>query len=141
MNGSGRQFFWNTLLKTSLFGEFSWRYPKTALLLSMLLLWFIGFFLANTALNWRYYSSRREWWVFMALLWIPLLALMRSRYLNTYACTQDFRYIYPALIAFSGLLGMIMDHNLLQKRYINAALIGIPLCVFSCTSLLFFLLQ
>ena len=96
----GRDFFWNFVLKTSLFGEWSllenangrfWATIMSVLLLGLLV-----------------YGARDFWKTrFNLVHWILLLqgvafiaALMALRVKYAYACSSDFRYILPVLLSF-----------------------------------------
>ncbi len=139
VDDNGRQYFWNSLLKSSLFGEFKWNHPMIAHALSIALLGGIFYAAYTMMMDRKYYLSRREWWMCMVTLWIPILALMRSRYNNAYASTQDFRYIYPALISFCGLIGLMLERQMTQR---SGVLIAVPaFVIFACTSAIFFLIQ
>ncbi|MCL2259769.1 MAG: hypothetical protein FWC15_00270 [Fibromonadales bacterium] len=91
----GRQYFWNFALKTSLFGEFKlWSSPAghiLAIMLSFLLL-----FIFMLTLWGMIHAQLKE---FPALLFAVFLlaALAYLRISYPYSCSNDFRYIMPAL--------------------------------------------
>ncbi len=97
-DAKGRQFFWNVTLKTSLFGDFAFDYPRLsdlAVVLSVLLLFIVASILLGIAL-----SSRDDWHrelpalVVTATLVSSLAALRMSIPMG---CSGDFRYILPVL--------------------------------------------
>jgi hypothetical protein len=82
-----------------------------------------------------------EWTMCWLTLVIPIAALMANRWLFPYACSEDFRYIYPAIISFCGLLGLSIQHHLENSRP-NRAMLGIGLCLaMTAYSLTFFMVQ
>jgi hypothetical protein len=95
----GRQYFWNYLLKTSLFGE--WTFPQSAasdlgtilsiLCLIMFLLVFAGLWLRSAR---ELYGELPLWT--LAVFLVGSLALIRMKIPNS--CTGDFRYILPVLL-------------------------------------------
>jgi hypothetical protein len=98
-DAGGRQWFWNYLLKTSLFGEFDYPNPwlrRLAVLISALLLAMIVQLLVGTA-----FVRRRQWLDGMpllasALLWVASLASLRIT--APRSCSNDFRYILPVIL-------------------------------------------
>jgi hypothetical protein len=95
----GRQYFWNYLLKTSLFGE--WTFPEPwpwnlAVVLSILCL----LLLAAVTAGWWLRPARQLYeelplWALAAFL-VGSLALIRMKIPSS--CTGDFRYILPVLL-------------------------------------------
>jgi len=112
----GRQYYWNYALKTSLFGELRpWNSPightiatilsSLALLIFMLALWGI------------IHSKFKD---FPPLLFMVFLfaAHIYLRILNPYSCSNDFRYIFPALfpvVYFSVRGAQILENSRLRK--------------------------
>jgi hypothetical protein len=95
----GRQWFWNYLLKTSLFGEFDYARPWlldigiaiTVLLLALLAQLLVGALLV-----------RRSQWldeaplVAAGFLWLASIATLRI--MAPLSCSNDFRYILPLVV-------------------------------------------
>jgi len=112
----GRQYFWNFALKSSLFGEFRlWNSPIGHILAGMLssLLLFV-FMLAFWGII---HVKLKE---FPALLFTVLLfaALAYLRINHPYSCSNDFRYIMPALFNltyFSMRGAQILEQSRLRK--------------------------
>lgn len=102
----GREFFWNFILKTSLFGE--WSLLPTAV--GRLLATVISVLLLGLVV----YAIRAFWKIRLGLVhWILLLqgiafvaALMALRMKYPYACSNDFRYIVPVLLSFCPFVAM-----------------------------------
>jgi hypothetical protein len=97
----GRQYFWNYMFKTSLFGEWSHNigaqqtYARiiVVLFLCSLFCFVIGFL--------RYpFATPGAGLLLGTLLFSAVASLMALRYRIPAACSNDFRYIYPVLIAF-----------------------------------------
>ena len=137
----GRQYFWNSLLKSSLFGEFDWNQGMIAKILSILLLGLIIYIGSSLIFCWQDFKRQREWWFFMAVLFVPIAALITFRLLYPFACSQDFRYIYPALIGFCGMFGLTIERQLTRHQYMLAGGGIMLVIVFSTCSALFFLAQ
>jgi len=93
----GRQYFWNYLLKTSLFGEFSFNnnlQPRLGLILSwiFLVVLFYGIigFILGAKKNIIIFSN--------ALLLLFLIFLFKFKI--PASSNGDFRYIFPSLLSF-----------------------------------------
>lgn len=94
----GRQYFWNYMMKTSLFGEFTWirsdvglRVAQTVNVSFLLLVVYAlrGF--------WKESVGRQK--ILLIAQGVALaaaLAFMRYKY--PYACSNDFRYVMPLLL-------------------------------------------
>ena len=105
--GKGREFFWFYLLKSSMFGEFSYHAPTSIflakvlsfLLLLLLLLMIPGFFFA---------LKRRFMIPIVVDVCVLLVSMMIFRYFYPYSCSNDFRYIFPAVLPMAVLGGYSM---------------------------------
>jgi|GEM_PF-1513047 len=130
----GRQYFWTSMLKTSLFEHFTWNAMHHAKLLLFLLLALIGYIAVSACT--QTIQKRLEWRVCSATLFIAIAMLMINRVMHPYAPSQDFRYIYPALVSFCAMVGLIIEQQLANQKYTGAAA-GIVMAVaFSCCSFL-----
>jgi hypothetical protein len=97
---TGRQYFWNYILKSSLTGEFSIFTSITAAMvpvLAGLLLWvfqicLIGFIYCIV-------KGQHTVLVLQAVLFVSALAA--NRWLAPFSCSTDFRYILPVLVSFA----------------------------------------
>jgi hypothetical protein len=98
-DAKGRQWFWNYLLKTSLFGEFDYENPwlrRIAIVISALLLVLIVQLLAGALL-----VRRRQWLDEMPLvasvvLWVASIVVFR--FSAPSSSSNDFRYILPVIV-------------------------------------------
>ena len=121
----GREFFWNFVLKTSLFGE--WSLLPTAV--GRLLATMISVFLLGLVV----YAIRAFWKIRLGVVhWILLLqgivfiaALMALRMKYPYACSNDFRYIVPVLLSFCPFvaMGITLKDSSTKWRVIGYALV------------------
>jgi hypothetical protein len=107
----GRQLYWNFLLKTSLFGEWSLHeFPQRqiALVLSVLYFGLIGLALAGLARFDRKDLRELAVPVLMAAILLPLSMLYR--YLFPIAANSDFRFILPTVITGAALAARGLEH-------------------------------
>ncbi len=100
-SGTGREYFWNYLLKSSMFGDFSAWFQKPvqrflALVMSPLLLGLVVLFWIGVARNMR--RSARQSMPLVVVIAVSIFSVFALRFYNPYAGNNDFRYIYPALI-------------------------------------------
>lgn len=105
-DAGGREYFWNYLLKSSLFGEF--RLLTTplgnalAMCLNVCVLGFMGFALVGL---WKIKITRVNLLLILqAVLFVVALAVLRMN--APYACSNDFRYIVPVMLSFAPFVGM-----------------------------------
>lgn len=95
----GRQYFWNYLLKTSLFGEFSLlntafgRFLATALSVLLLGLNFFAF----RGLFYTRWNRKTVLFALHGALFLAAAILFRIKY--PFSCSNDFRYIVPVLLS------------------------------------------
>ncbi len=137
---NGRQYFWNSMLKSSMFGEFIWDWKKLATIMSDLLLVLIAFTTEGYILHRHNLRQKKEWWMCLATLAIPIAALMKNRVLYPYACSEDFRYIYPAIVSFCGLYGLVCEQHANDWRPFRLAIGGALCLAFGLSSAIFFML-
>lgn len=130
---SGRQYFWNSLLKSSLFiqadhyratGDMGEAKTLTITLALMLL------YIANSIILCAHSLKRKwQWWASIAALAIPIAMLMMLRLRFPLGSSEDFRYIYPSLGAFCAIIGMLIEQHIADKRH-AFVVAGMMLCVF-----------
>ena len=94
----GRQFFWNYLAKTSLFGEFKlWMAPAGQWLACIASLCFVilaGFTFAGV---WRKKWNKVDFvLITQAVAFFAAMIVLRLKY--PFSCSNDFRYIVPVLL-------------------------------------------
>jgi hypothetical protein len=99
--GTGRGYFWNYLLKSSMFGDFSGWFPKPvqrflALVMSPLLLGLVILFGIGVARSVS--REARQSLPLLVVIAVSILSVFALRVYNPYSGNNDFRYIYPALI-------------------------------------------
>lgn len=120
-DNAGRQNFWVSIFKTSLFDFYQWPNPAMAKSILYLLLLNVLFVLCSFGLLWRRILSKIEGRALLVLLLIPIGSLMLNRIIHPYSASQNFRYIYPVIISFAGLYGLLLEQYFLQRRYIAIA--------------------
>jgi hypothetical protein len=125
---SGRQYFWNYLLKSSVFGEFNTFISKksnsiaTAISISALIIFvtsLVYLLLRRTKL------SDEDLALTLNLL-ISVSALMYLRATVPFSCSNDFRYILPILFSVLIFHGYFLE-KIIEKRFYT--LFGSLLCV------------
>lgn len=103
----GRQYFWNYLLKTSLFGEFSFNnnyQPKIGLILSWTSLVILSYGVVGFILG-----AKKNIILFLnALLLLFLIFLFRLKI--PASSNGDFRYIFPLLLSFIPFNSYALEH-------------------------------
>jgi hypothetical protein len=133
-DATGRQFFWNYLLKTSLFGEFRFPGPNVrnyaAVLSALLLLLCLILSIHLLKLSRARISER------LPLLGGLLLSYAAIFYFRSQLATcvnADFRYIFPVIICFCVFWADEYENSLTEDRPLWSALLfgiagGIVLC-------------
>lgn len=101
----GRQFFWNYLAKTSLFGEFPVRTDSFGnSVAAWLNLSFVGLVIFAFVGFWKRRIDRFGFLLLVqAGLFTLAMVVLRLRY--PYSCSSDFRYILPVLLSFLPYVG------------------------------------
>ena len=100
-DGTGRRYFWNYVLKSSMFGDYSDWFHKPvqrflALVMSPVLLSLVILFWIGVARSVR--RAAGESLPLLVVIGVSLLSVFALRFYNPYSGNNDFRYIYPALI-------------------------------------------
>ena len=96
---NGRQSFWNTMLKTSLFDEFRWKPNVTPLLLSYVQLAMIAYlFYASFSLP---PEARRGWGILGAVIGYYVVCLIGYRIFSPVASAAEYRYIFAMTPIFA----------------------------------------
>ena len=150
---TGRQYYWNYLLKSSLFGEFDFGKNKniivTAKLTSSLFLIIAGYFfiILSLALSRKKTTIRNMPGVLFAVfagIIIPLLILTATRIKHPYSSQADFRYIFPVMIPIAFLCALGLEYlknnrlNLLKHfGYVLSALFAILIILFFILSYIY----
>jgi hypothetical protein len=137
----GRQYFWNYLFKTALFGEFNYNsvfHRNLGVLISILFLVLLiitlwGFFYLNN-------QEKKELIPVTLYLLFSLIAMIILRAMVPASCSNDFRYILPSLIPFCLLMTFSVSKLAASKRKkISLILIGTGI-IFSLSSILFYII-
>jgi hypothetical protein len=134
----GREFFWNYSFKSAMFGEFELvRTPVGRTLATLMSACFLGLVV---------YAARGFWKTRLNVMhWILLLqtmaffaALMVLRIKVPFACSNDFRYIAPAVLGFVPFVGLgIFTKNGSTKWKVLG--FGLVLGFVFCTAVLYIL--
>jgi len=138
----GRQYFWNYLLKSSLFGEFTF-YKESLKIISYLigaiyLLIIFGTLYGFLQLN---KSSMIKYFPFIVNGGLLIVGALYLRMSIPSSCSNDFRYITPIILSGILFLGLTLD-KIRHSPYVILKLISFgSVGLFSFLSLLFFILQ
>jgi hypothetical protein len=129
-DAQGRQYFWNYLFKTGLFGQFL--YPgdvirNIAILISFLFLFVLGIVAYGALLTEKFH------WKTNAIHFLNVLILLISAVLFRIqipaSCSNDFRYILPLLISFTYLAGFslleFLRRNRMKLFYFSCGVFGL----------------
>jgi hypothetical protein len=100
-SGTGREYFWNYLLKSSMFGDYSGWFHKPvqrflALVMSPLLLGLVFLFCIGVVCSVR--QAARQSLPLLVVIGVSICSVFALRFYNPYSGNNDFRYIYPVLI-------------------------------------------
>ena len=133
-------YFWNYAFKTSLFGEFEMlRSVVGRNFATLLSCSFLGLLIYALRGFWRTKLQMVHW--FLLLQGAAFIAaLMFLRITHTYACSNDFRYILPAVICFVPFVaqGITCEGASVKWKVLGYALVsGFVLC----TAILFILIM
>jgi hypothetical protein len=101
-----------------MYGEFGFVQPWIAQYLNMTLLALVFFVIASLIAGHRRLREQPEWVMLGITLFVPIMGLAANRMINPIACSQDFRYVYPAIASFCGLLGFALEQHITEKRRI-----------------------
>jgi hypothetical protein len=127
-DSTGRQYFWNGVIKTSLFEHFRWHNDSVARRLIKLVLASAAYIFVS--LCWMRMSKRREWNLCAISFALTMITLMANRVIHPYAPSQDFRYVYPVIASYCGLLGLVIEQHWQRQQHKSAMLgIAIALCL------------
>ncbi len=136
----GRQYFWNYLLKTSLFGEFSFEsiYLKNiGIFIGVIYLWIL-----LTSLFGLFQFKKQDiigYFPFLLNFFLLLMAAIYLRVTIPAACSNDFRYIVPIIISGLLFLGIAVETIKKSPYPILKMMILSSISFFSGFSILFLL--
>jgi 4-amino-4-deoxy-L-arabinose transferase-like glycosyltransferase len=130
LDETGRQFFWNYLLKTALFGEFNFT-PTPLQIIYIIQILFFFLILIFLIRSWKIFLSLQSKYLIPLFVFsILIISLIFLRVGFPYSPSNDFRYILPILIPFN----LIIGSDLITKNKnwkIILLLISFLFCLFS----------
>jgi len=139
-DGFGRNHFWHFLLKTSLFGEFSYMkkldsYAKIISFLYIFILFFVvlGFLLIKQ-------KDIEKYIVLILNLFILIIGMIYLRVTVPFACSSDFRYIVPIIVSFVLFYSNLSTYLLNSDKVILKISVFGSLVLFLVFSILFFII-
>lgn len=123
----GRENFWFYLTKSSLFGEFSPEGEHTVLFAKILSFFFLLIWTIESLGFCFAFRQKNAYIPVLANLCLLVMAMIVFRIYYPYSCSNDFRYIYPAVLPFAILTGssLILLTNNKWLRYLT---MGMMLC-------------
>lgn len=130
------QSFWDFLLKTSIFGEYTWPSLELASMLNL----FLTAILFYSLLPWLF-VARAQWrgmLPYIVNLVIPLIFLLWFSFRMPAFCAQDARFIYPSLVCFVVLFGKAQEMYREREAVVLTWLGPILAVSFSLLSVYFF---
>ena len=127
----GRQYFWNYMFKTSLFGEFNISpdslFRNLAVFISV---FFLGLLVYALRGFWKEKLQAIHWLlIIQGVAFVAALMFLRIK--HPYACSNDFRYIAPAIVSFIPFvsIGVLQKDASIKWKTLGYALIwGFVLC-------------
>lgn len=105
-DGMGREYFLNYMFKTSLFGEFKLLDSGAGHWMALLVSGsFLGLLVYAVRGIWKSKLEPVHWiLVIQGVVFVAALGFLRNKI--PYSCSNDFRYIIPALLSFFPFVGM-----------------------------------
>jgi Gpi18-like mannosyltransferase len=88
-----RNYLWNYFWKTSLFGEWTYDFPSAPLLAQVVSAILVALLLALVAVSLRFRTKALALPAFC--LFFSFAAIFAYRFLHSFACNADFRFVYP----------------------------------------------
>ncbi|SHF48548.1 hypothetical protein [Pedobacter caeni] len=123
----GRENFWFYLTKSSLFGEFSPEGEHTVWFAKILSFFFLLFWTIGSMSFYFAFKQKEPYTPVLANICLLIIAMIVFRIYYPYSCSNDFRYIYPAVLPFAILTGSILLF-LTNSRWLRYLTMGIMLC-------------
>lgn len=94
----GEPGFANNLMKTALYGEFTWRFSYLASLINLLFLAFLILTLTHTALSLRKKHLAQQLFPYISAVILTIIALMLFYSIKHLTVCVDFRFVVPVLV-------------------------------------------
>jgi hypothetical protein len=116
-DNKGRQFFLFYLFKTSMFGEFT--FNKSSYLPILAKIASALFLIGILFLFYGYFNALSNLKVFLPILICGatlIISIALFRFFYPFSCSNDFRYIFPAVLPASLIVGLSLEK--LQKRFL-----------------------
>lgn len=134
---TGRKFFWNSLLKTSLFGE--WNFGSNAIanylnivLISMIIYTFTTLSILSYIHNNIYQSNnlahKNTERLILLFIALSIIMLASFRVKQPFGCNQDIRYIYSTIPLFCTIYAFSVHKNMLLQNK-KLSFLGIILAI------------
>ncbi|MBR4915484.1 MAG: glycosyltransferase family 39 protein [Fibrobacter sp.] len=137
-DGFGREYFWNYAFKTSLFGEFEMvRNVVGRNLATVVSCTFLGLIVYAARCFWKTKLRMIHWFLLLqGAAFIAALMFLRMK--HPYSCSNDFRYILPAIICFIPFVaqGITSEGASIKWKVLGY---GLVLAFVLCTAVLFIL--
>lgn len=137
-DGFGREYFWNYAFKTSLFGEFEMvRNVVGRNLATIVSCSFLGLIVYAARCFWKTRLRMIHWFLLLqGAAFIAALMFLRMK--HPYSCSNDFRYILPAIICFIPFVaqGITSEGASIKWKVLGY---GMVLAFVLCTTVLFIL--
>lgn len=137
-DGFGREYFWNYAFKTSLFGEFEMvRNVVGRNLATVVSCTFLGLIVYAARCFWKTKLRMIHWFLLLqGAAFIAALMFLRMK--HPYSCSNDFRYILPAIICFIPFVaqGITSEGTSIKWKVLGY---GLVLAFVLCTTALFIL--
>ena len=137
-DGFGREYFWNYAFKTSLFGEFEMtRNMVGRNLATVVSCTFLGLIVYAARCFWKTKLRMIHWFLLLqGAAFIAALMFLRMK--HPYSCSNDFRYILPAIICFIPFVaqGITSEGASIKWKVLGY---GLVLAFVLCTAVLFIL--
>jgi hypothetical protein len=137
-DSKGRQFFWNYLFKTGLFGEFSFPsdlHQNLGSVISFLFLIMLFFFITGYLTAGKPLIQNSG--ILLLNIFVLILSVFSYRVKYPFSCNGDFRFIYPLLITFIPLC--IYSISMCKEKIILLYTGYIITCLFIISTILFFI--
>ena len=136
----GRQYFWNYLLKSSLFGEFKFDGSPLWLInaLQIFLIGFIILFIFQAVRKLIKFQPR--YLIHLVAVCMMVLSLIYLRITAPYSPSNDFRYILPVLIPFIAVVVSIIEELIVKNKTVLTLIFSALFAEFCILSINFFVL-
>ncbi len=132
-DAKGRQSFWYYLLKTSLFGEFSFNRPTSlsfAILVNFLFLLLLPIILAGIILSFFDFKIHAPFILNVLILFGSMIVF---RIMSPHVSANDFRFIFPAILCFAYFTGLTGIYLLKKNKVLFFVVWLVPIFFVLCS--------